>query len=70
VPGGFRLTLQKSDQLLKPIVRLKGVLVLAGDQGYIMDVPVNHTVAARRDDGGALDFVAASPASRDWPPLQ
>ena len=70
VPGGFRLTLQKSDQLLKPIVRLKGVLVLAGDQGYIMDVPVNHTVAARRDDGGALDFVAASPAKRDWPPLQ
>jgi len=40
VPGGFRLTLQKSDQLLKPIVRLKGVLVLAGDQGYVIDVPV------------------------------
>jgi DsbC/DsbD-like thiol-disulfide interchange protein len=41
VPGGFRLTLQKSDQLLKPIARLKGVLVLAGDCGYIMDVPVS-----------------------------
>src|ERR1700691_5532483 len=44
VPGGFRLRLQKSDQLLKPIVRLKGVLVLHGDRGYIMDVPVNHPV--------------------------
>jgi len=40
VPGGFRLTLQKSDQLLKSIARLKGVLVLAGDRGYIIDVPV------------------------------
>ena len=40
VPGGFRLTLQKSDQLLKPVARLKGVLVLAGDRGYTIDVPV------------------------------
>jgi DsbC/DsbD-like thiol-disulfide interchange protein len=45
VPGGFRLTLQKSDQLLKPIARLKGVLVLAGDRGYIIDVPVTANKA-------------------------
>jgi DsbC/DsbD-like thiol-disulfide interchange protein len=50
VPGGFRLTLQKSDQLLKPIARLKGVLVLAGDRGYIIDVAVGKAVAARHDD--------------------
>jgi DsbC/DsbD-like thiol-disulfide interchange protein len=49
-PGGFRLTLQKSDQLLKAIARLKGVLVLAGDRGYIIDVPVGKAVAARHDD--------------------
>jgi DsbC/DsbD-like thiol-disulfide interchange protein len=67
VPGGFRLTLQKSDQLLKPIARLKGVLVLAGDRGYIIDVLVSKSVAARRDDSGGLDFVATS---FDWAPSQ
>jgi DsbC/DsbD-like thiol-disulfide interchange protein len=51
VPGGFRLTLQKSDQLLKPIARLRGVLVLAGDRGYIIDVPVSKAVAARHEYG-------------------
>jgi DsbC/DsbD-like thiol-disulfide interchange protein len=51
VPGGFQLTLRKSDQLLKPIARLKGVLVLPGDRGYIIDVPVSRAVAARNDDG-------------------
>ena len=49
VPGGFQLTLRKSDQLLKPIERLKGVLVLQGDRGYIIDVPVSKAVAARGD---------------------
>jgi DsbC/DsbD-like thiol-disulfide interchange protein len=47
--GGFRLTLRKSDQLLKPIERLKGVLVLAGDRGYVIDVPVT---ASKADAGG------------------
>ncbi len=41
VPGGFRLTLRKSDQLLKPIGRLKGVVVLAGGRGYTVDVLVS-----------------------------
>jgi DsbC/DsbD-like thiol-disulfide interchange protein len=50
VPGGFQLTLRKSDQLLKPIGRLKGVLVLAGDRGYMIDVPVGKGAAARRND--------------------
>jgi len=42
VPGGFRLTLVKSDQLLTPIPRLKGLLVLSGNQAYLMDVPITQ----------------------------
>ena len=38
---GFTLTLRKSDQLLKPIARLKGVLELSGNQDYSIDVPVS-----------------------------
>jgi thiol:disulfide interchange protein DsbD len=41
VGTGFRMTLQKSDQLLKPIARLKGVLVLSADRAYLIDVPVS-----------------------------
>jgi thiol:disulfide interchange protein DsbD len=40
LPGGFRLTLRKSDRLLKPIERLQGVLVLSGSHAYLIDVPV------------------------------
>jgi DsbC/DsbD-like thiol-disulfide interchange protein len=36
--AGFRLTLRKSDQLLKPIERLKGVLVLSARRAYLIDV--------------------------------
>jgi DsbC/DsbD-like thiol-disulfide interchange protein len=39
---GFRLSLRKSDQLLKPIDRLKGVLVLSADQAYWIDVPIHN----------------------------
>ncbi len=53
--GGFRLTLRKSDQLLKPIERLKGVLVFAGDRGYVIDVPVTKVVAVRRDVGDGIN---------------
>jgi DsbC/DsbD-like thiol-disulfide interchange protein len=42
LPTGFRLTLRKSDQLLKPIERLNGVLVLSAGQGYSMDVPLRN----------------------------
>jgi len=38
--NGFQLKLQKSDQLLKPIKRLKGVLELSVDRAYGIDVPV------------------------------
>jgi DsbC/DsbD-like thiol-disulfide interchange protein len=42
---GFRMTLRKSDRLLKPIARLKGVLVLSGERAYSIDVPVGKPVA-------------------------
>jgi thiol:disulfide interchange protein DsbD len=49
--AGFRLTLRKSDRLLKPIERLRGVLVLSssplGNQGYLIDVPVSKAGGAR-----------------------
>jgi DsbC/DsbD-like thiol-disulfide interchange protein len=45
--AGFRLTLQKSDQLLKPIERLKGVLTLADGRAYLIEVPVNRAGSAK-----------------------
>jgi DsbC/DsbD-like thiol-disulfide interchange protein len=43
---GFRLTLRRSDQLMKPIQRLQGVLVLSGDHAYRIDVSVGKATAA------------------------
>ncbi|HKN73683.1 MAG TPA: protein-disulfide reductase DsbD domain-containing protein [Candidatus Acidoferrum sp.] len=50
---GFRLTLRKSDQLLKPIERLRGVLVLSADRAYSIDVPLSkpHTAKTSYDLG-------------------
>jgi hypothetical protein len=39
--SGFQLTLMKSDQLLKAIPRLKGVLALSNDRAYLIDVPIS-----------------------------
>jgi thiol:disulfide interchange protein DsbD len=47
--SGFRLTLRKSDRLLKPIERLKGVLVLPGNHAYLIDVPVSQRGAQKND---------------------
>jgi DsbC/DsbD-like thiol-disulfide interchange protein len=44
---GFRLTLRKSDQLVKPIERLEGVLVLSADQSYSIDVPLSKPGASK-----------------------
>jgi DsbC/DsbD-like thiol-disulfide interchange protein len=51
--AGFRLTLRKSAQLLKPIERLKGVLVLSADRAYLIDAPLSKPGAAKntRDTG-------------------
>jgi len=57
--AGFRLTLRKSNQLLKPINRLQGVLVLSGDRSYSIDVPVTKGGAARNADGVGI-FLAKS----------
>ena len=40
--NGFRLTLRKSDQLLKPVKRLKGVLELSARESYVIDEPVGR----------------------------
>jgi DsbC/DsbD-like thiol-disulfide interchange protein len=48
---GFRLTLRKSDQLRKPIERLKGVLVLSGDRAYLIDVPLSKSGPAKNTHG-------------------
>jgi DsbC/DsbD-like thiol-disulfide interchange protein len=48
VASGFQLTLRKSDQLLKPIKRLKGVLELSGNQTYLIDVVVGDTQVGRK----------------------
>lgn len=37
---GLRLTLKKSEQLSKPVSRLRGVLVLPGERAYAIDAPV------------------------------
>jgi hypothetical protein len=47
VATGFRLTLRKSDQLLKPIQRLQGVLVLSTGQAYLIDAPLSKSGAVR-----------------------
>ena len=55
--AGFQLTLRKSNQLLKPIARLQGVLVLSSNlsssnlldnsAGYLIDVPVTGRAETR-----------------------
>jgi DsbC/DsbD-like thiol-disulfide interchange protein len=51
-PTGFTLTLRKSEQLLKPIARLKGVLVLSGEQPYSIDVPIGKSTEASAKGSG------------------
>ena len=50
--NGFTLTLRKSDQLLKPIVRLKGVIVLSDEQAYSIDVPIGKATKASAKGAG------------------
>ncbi len=47
--GGFRLTMRKSEQLVKPVDRLKGVLVLSADRAYVIDVPLGKPGAAKNN---------------------
>ena len=58
--GGFRLTLRKSDRLLKPIERLKGVLVLPGNHAYLIDVPVSQRGAHKNSSSGVIHEIQSS----------
>jgi hypothetical protein len=53
-PNGFRLTLRKSDRLLKPIERLEGVLVLSGKKAYLIDAPVGKRGAQKKNAGSGI----------------
>jgi len=46
-PRGVELRLKKSDQLLRTISALKGVLVVASNQGYFIDVPVTEAASKK-----------------------
>jgi thiol:disulfide interchange protein DsbD len=52
--NGFRLTLRKSDRILKPIERLKGVLVLSGNHAYLIDALVSRRGAQKNDAGSRI----------------
>jgi thiol:disulfide interchange protein DsbD len=54
MPSGFRLTLRKSDRLLKPIARLKGVLVLSGNHAYLIDEPVSKLGAQKNNSSSGI----------------
>jgi DsbC/DsbD-like thiol-disulfide interchange protein len=58
--GGFRLTLRKSDRLLKPIDRLKGVLVLAGNRAYLIDVLVSKRGAEKNHSRSGIHKIQSS----------
>jgi len=61
---GFRLTVRKSDRLLKPVERLKGVIVLPGNQAYLIDVPVSGRRAQKNKSGYESDD---KPSSKEGP---
>ena len=61
---GFRLTVRKSDRLLKPVERLKGVIVLPGHQAYLIDVPVSGRRAQKNKSGYESDD---KPSSKEGP---
>jgi DsbC/DsbD-like thiol-disulfide interchange protein len=44
---GAKITLKKSDQILKPIRVLKGLLVLGGEESYRIEAPVTSAATAK-----------------------
>jgi thiol:disulfide interchange protein DsbD len=63
-PSGFRLTLRKSDRLLKPIDRLQGVLALSGNHAYLIDVPVSKRGAQKNNSRGGIFEIQPSTEER------
>ena len=51
--SGFKMKLRKSDRLLKPIERLKGVLVLSTGRSYVIDVPIDKRGATGKAESEA-----------------
>jgi hypothetical protein len=43
-PGGVRLHLKKSNHLLKPIARLRGLVVVDSERAYSVDVPISRFI--------------------------
>jgi len=43
-PGGVRLHLKKSNHLLEPIARLRGLVVVDSERAYSVDVPVSRFI--------------------------
>ena len=66
---GFRLTLRKSDRLLKPIERLKGVLVLSGNHAYLIDVPVSKRGEQKNNSGSGIHEIQSSRGDHRNEPL-
>jgi len=60
LPSGFRLTLRKSDRLLKPIDRLKGVLVFSGNHAYLVDVPVSKRGTEKNNSSSGIHEIQSS----------
>ncbi len=60
LPSGFRLTLRKSDRLLKPIDRLKGVLVFSGNHAYLVDVPVSERGTEKNNSSSGIHEIQSS----------
>jgi DsbC/DsbD-like thiol-disulfide interchange protein len=50
IPGGIRLHLKKSKHLLRPVPRLKGVIVVAPGRAYLLDVPVSQQLKKVRTE--------------------
>ncbi len=51
-PAGIELRLQKSDQLLKPIARLRGVVEFGAGRAYVVAAPVAETGALGANHAG------------------
>jgi DsbC/DsbD-like thiol-disulfide interchange protein len=60
LPSGFRLTLRKSDRLLKPIDRLQGVLALSDSRAYLIDAPVSKRGAPKNNSSSRIHEIQSS----------
>jgi len=50
-PGGVRISLRKSDQLVQPISNLQGVIVMDSGRAYVVSAPVIQPNSTKRRNG-------------------